>query len=487
MRVLLTIAAALLLLAEPAAAAPRVTLQLEDASFHVVCRRLQKLTGLQFRSQDGAGEEDYKDPPGGKKAKFNWKDASLGIVLREVCATFNLTAAAMGDSGYWFRTGPLPKRREVVHDGIAFSIPGITQSEVVTIVPGEKPRIQRNLQIRLVCRAESGDGDAIGPLTKLVLIDPRGRKHEAASPNAGFDQNYVLPDERVRSIFLSWDGEHPGRLARMEGEVSLFARVQEDKFLVPATGYSPEQARGTVKMKVNRLAVTGNRTNAGFRLEWPKETDVTLYGNNAIRVFLLGTGDRRERVYCGINSGEQAGVKWAQFDLSTQLDFAPSAVELVVPSRSGLGRKIPFVIEQIPLPFGEPLKVKTEPVGFRPRVSPLGLPRSARGIPAPYYDPEGGSVRLSWPQGRVDEEQSLIAVVGISRRETDGSWGPVRWIEVDASEDGARISWLSPGAYRLRLQYWLRGPVGAPVRLPLPERSAQVMIEAKKEVVPWQH
>src|SRR4051812_27297255 len=135
----------LCLAGRPAAAGPRITMDLDGATLDQAFRRLQERTGLVFRSQDGAGDPGYKDLPGAKRVRFVWKEATLGRVVRDLCGSFGLTASAMGDGGFWFRPGALPKRPEVSVDGVAFSVGGISQSEVLTVVPGvDAPQVQRS-------------------------------------------------------------------------------------------------------------------------------------------------------------------------------------------------------------------------------------------------------------------------------------------------------------------------------------------------------
>ena len=476
--------AALLLCAAPAQAGPRVTLKLENATLHEAFRQLSRQTGLQFRSQDGAGDEDYKDPVGAKRSRFDWKNAPLGAVIRELCGAYGVSASAMGDNGFWFQPGPLPKRREVVKDGIAFSIPSISQSESLLLIPGQpKPRVTRGLSIRLAARAEDGDGDVIGPISRLTVTDAGGRTIDATASGTS-ESGYGLPDERYRSIYIPWPAEHAPRLQRIEGEMTLYSQVQEQRFAfpVPLKGGPEEQQSGPVKVKVTKLTHTDRQFSSSFRLTWGKETEVAVFGNGSVRLLAKFEDGRTERIYPQVNQGELGGERYAQFELNVSYGKAPALLEVLVPTRTSTGKKIAFRIDDVLLPFGKPLKPRTQPLGMKPRDA-RGFPRLAnRFLPRSFYDSEGGTLLVP-PPGAPDPERTTQAVVGISRRNGDGSWTATRWVQVDLGDDAARLPYLSPGTYRLRLQYWQRGDEGtSPRRLPLPERSATVQIQAGKEI-----
>src|SRR5206468_3527535 len=84
-------------------------------------------TRMHFREQSGAGTRGYREPAGGKRAKVDWKDASLGLVVRQLCTAYGLQVSSMGDSGYWFSPGELPKRSEVLANGVGFAVTYVNQ------------------------------------------------------------------------------------------------------------------------------------------------------------------------------------------------------------------------------------------------------------------------------------------------------------------------------------------------------------------------
>ena len=72
-------------------------------------------------------------------------------------------------------------------------------------------------------------------------------------------------------------------------------------------------------------------------------------------------------------------------------------MEVIVPTRSGVGRKIAFRLENVTMPFGLPLKVRTEPLAMKPRNFLAGRRLDGRGFPRPFFDSEGGSLRVPSP------------------------------------------------------------------------------------------
>ncbi len=472
----------------PALAAPRVTLKLEGSTLHGTLKELQRQTGMQFRSQDGAGDEEFKEPIGARKARFEWKGTPLGVVIRDVCGAYGLTASAMGDSGFWFQPGLVAKRNEVLKDGIAFSVSSVTQSETRQIIPGQpKPRIQRNLSMRLVCRAENGDGDVIGPLTRLQITDVAGKTVDLPSGNVN-DGGYGLPDERSRSVSLPWQGELPKRLLRLEGELTLFNQVQEHRFSYPlGAGLPPASQSGPVRAEVTQIRQEGRQTRASFKLSWPKDTEVAVYGSSAVRVLLKFETGRTERVYSSIQQAEEAGQRTAKFDLNASHEKLPIALEILVPSRTANGRKVAFTLENLTLPFGKPFTPRLQPLAMKARDQRFTRRPGGRGIPGLLYDSSGGTVLVPSPGAVAEPDTPVQALLALSRQLSDGSWSGSRWVTVDvgteAGDEAARLPYLAAGNYRVRLQYWQRATEKTPAkRIAIPERAATLTVQAGQDV-----
>lgn len=471
----------LLAAAGPAAAGPRVTLRMENATLHQVFRRLQSTTGLQFRSQDGAGDDNFKDPAAARRITVDWKEATLGRVIRDLCASFALSASAMGDGGYWFRPGALPRRAEVAVDGVAFSVGGISQQESILLIPGQaQPRVRRSLSLRLVCRAEGGDGDIVGSLTRLTLVDDRGRRYEPRLPAPGNEYAYGLPDERLRTVSIQpWVGEHPKRFQRIEGEVSVFERAEERRFVipVPAKDVPLEQQLGPVRMVIRRLRTVGRRTEGQFRLSWPASVNVPLSGASAVRIFVRLDGGRMERVYTGYSSGvSDGGDREVDYSFNVEYDTPVTAVEIAAPSQSDPQRKLEFRLEDVVTPWGRPPKLRTAPLNMKPRPAQAVRRPGPRTLPEGYYSTEGGSLRLPDYTG-ARQGGSLAVQVSLSRRRPDGAWDAPRWVQLDAASEPLRLENLAPGTYRVKVTVWERHPDGNLHRLSAGDRAADVRIE----------
>lgn len=464
----------------PAAAGPRVTLRLENTTLHQVFRKLQNATGIQLRSQDGAGEPGYRDPTTARRTTVDWKNATMGRVVRDLCGSFGLTASPMGDGGYWFRPGALPRRGEVLVDGVAFSVGGISQQESISLTPGQpQPRVARSVSLRLVCRAEDGDGDIIGPLTRLAIVDDRGRSYEPRLATPGNEYAFGLPDERFRNIsIMPWTGEHPGRFRRIEGELTVFERAEEQRFVipVPAKDVPLEQQQGPLRLALRRARAAGRRLEAQFRLKWPAGVNVALSGGSAVRIFTRLEDGRMERVYSGYNvtSGDGADRE-VDYAFTVEYDTPVTAVEVAVPLQSGPQRKVAFRLENVITPWGRPPKFRMQPLNLKPRPAPAARRSRTGGLPESYFSLQGGTLVLP-PYAQARQDGSLAAQVSLSRRRANGTWDPPRWVQLDTQSDSLRLENLTPGAYRVKVTLWERKPDGSLRRLPAGDRAAEVRI-----------
>lgn len=473
-----------LLSALPAAAGPRVTLKLERASLHQIFLQLRSRTGLQFRSQDGTGEDAYKEPAGAKQVKVEWKDETLGRVIREICAAFDLSAQSMGDGGYWFRPGSLPKRSEVLSGGVAFSLGGISQSESATVTPGtEQPRVQRYTYLRLVCRAEEGDGDLIGALTKFSVTDEAGKVQEVPKAVIRLDSSYGLPDERMRSIGLNWQGEHPKRLAHVDGELELFDRVEEHRLVVavPAKTLPVEQQLGAAKISVKKLTTEGRRTECRFTVEWPSNVEVPLNGPGMLRTLLRLENGKTERVWLSsFVQPETPLTRSVQCEFTAEFSSPVASMEILVPTRQSSGKKVSFRIENAVMPFGRSLQLRLAPLNLKVRPTIAGSAGGRRGVPEPFYSRDGGALRVPTP-GIREEDAGVEVQVGLSRQAQDGTWSPIRWSQYAATSEPLRLEKLAPGRYRIRVTYWQRRTNQPLKHMSIPDRTAEVVIRKGAE------
>ncbi len=442
----------------PASAAPRVTLTMESASFHEIIRKLHELTSFTFTSADGAGHRAFQDQPNARRVRVDWKEVPLGLVLRDLCSRFGQNVVSNGDNGFWFQAGLLPTRAEVVSGGIAFSLGAIQQLDQTAIVPGgPAPRFQRTLQLSLLCRALDGEGDVIGGLRRIALVDEGGKSRQPTAVLPAQDWS-ALPDERSRPITVHWEGEHARRLQRIEGELLAYSRLEEHRWTVPLAGSSPpavplQKELGPVSASIGVLRIAGRSLQTEIQLNWPADADVTVRGLAAVRVFVRLENGQYQRLHGTVNAGEApsgaSGSRTLRMDLLGQCEGPPVALEVRVPVRTGPIRAIPFRIENVVLPFGRPLTLRTEPLHEAVPAVPGGSDGRIE-VPADLAAPQGGILEITLPGfARMPE---ATVTLGLSRKLEDGKWSAVRWVSVTGESPSARVEGLRPGVYRVRLR-----------------------------------
>jgi hypothetical protein len=312
-----------------------------------------------------------------------------------------------------------------------------------------------------------------------VIEDDRGRRYEPQLSTSGNDYGYGLPDERLRSVSIqSWTGEHPRQFRSIEGELSVFDRAEEHRFVVPipARILPLDRQLGPVRLSVRKLRTAGRRTEAQFRLSWPTGVSVPLSGASTVRVYLR-LENRLERVYAGYNAALGDGGEWnAEYTFNAEYETPTTALEVAVPVRSGPERKVAFRLENIVTPFGRPPRFRTAPLNMKPRPPVRTGQRSGLpGLPEEYVSPDGGALRLPSISGaRMGETVSVQ--VSLSRRRPDGSWAAPRWVQLEGGSEPLRLESLAPGVYRVRMIAWGRRADGSLRRLPGGERKAEVTI-----------
>jgi hypothetical protein len=476
----------LALAAAPAVAAPRVTASLENATLHQTLVKLSDQTGVRFRSQEGAGADDYRDPPAGRRATLAWSNAPLGRALRDVCTAYGLTATPLGDAGYWLEPGTLRKRREASTGGIAVALSSAQQSEITQLTPGPSPpRVQRRLSLQLACRAEDGEGDRLGALLRLSGVDDRGRTFNVRVPPSTREPFNSMPDERLRAVSLPWPGEHARRFQRLEGELAVYDNVQEYRLAIPLQGgFSvqelAEQPLGPVRVHVETLTQAEERVRIRLHLEWTSAVEVLLDGPGVTRSFVRMDAGQPQILVGGFQPVDEEGDKRStEGDFFAQFQGKPLELEIRVATRASAVHSVTFVLQNVALPYDRPDHPRLVPLHLQPRVPVAVSRRGARDVPAPLYEPGGARLRIAVPPPRGDEVVELA--VGLSKQGAAGEWSGTRWVLAEVGPDGALLEDLAPGAYRVRLRAWRRGLEGAPQRLPIPDRAVPVQLRKGAE------
>jgi hypothetical protein len=444
---------AVLCFAAPASAGLRVTFHGEELSQHELFVRLNKECGVVFRGNDNAGTDSFKGPPG-KRVSFDWKDAAMGKIVRDICDAYGLVAYSYGSGQYGFQPGTLPKRAETIKDGIAFSLGSISESEVLTVNTAAADRkFSRELRLQVIYRALDGEGDIFAGMPRLAIVEENGKSHEQRVQ----DYSYLalgLPDEDSRSLGVPWQGELPKRLRAIEGELALYTEARDHRFRIalPGEEVPADQQLGPVKLKFKKLSVLDRSLNMQVEMEWPDTTEVAFYGRNAVRMIVQAGGGRFQVPYRSLKSNAaEPGTKTGALEYTGQFGAPPTSLEIIIPTRTGPLRKIPFRLENVLMPFGRPFALRMTPLNQRARPAGATTADNFR-VSGPFYDREGGTLLLpKYVPAKADEK---LATVGLSRRE-DSGWSAVRWVQLPVRQDmPLKIPQVAPGDYQVRLRDW---------------------------------
>jgi hypothetical protein len=103
----------------------------------------------------------------------------------------------------------------------------------------------------------------------------------------------------------------------------------------------------------------------------------------------------------------------------------------------------------ITLPFGQALPLRTMPQNVK--VPELPGPSAEINAPAPFRDPQGGSLslQLQAPSQAAIGEGGLEIAVGLRRQTGPDAWSSVYWTEITDDGDGFHLRGLAAGTYRL--------------------------------------
>ncbi len=446
--------------ARPAVAGPRVTLRIGRASLHEVLMRLAEETGYRFAAPGGVGQPGYKDPPGAKRLPVTYENAPLGRVIREVAAAHEFQPRFAGGYVLLVPRGGLVLAGETAagpRGEILVSVQRLSQSEYREIIPGaDVPRDEKSLDLRLMLRAVDGEGDRLGAVKDLTLVDPQGRVRKA--PVSAYNRSLErgLPDERFLDLSLPWDGEHAPRLKRLEGRVELYTEVAERKVeipLGPASGRGrgqplAEAASSPFMVKVLRLG-SGTAVSARIRVDGTPSPSHQFNEQGQVRVTAILADGRRAPL-----SGE---VRRGRGEPSHVLGdfFGPgngpvSALEVIVPMRGSAVLEVPFALSDVVLPFGRPYPLRVQPLNEPLR--PLKFVRYQHGprTPAAFLDPAGGTLRIE--RREAPAENDAETQVGLRRKLPTGTWGAVHWVSIVSGDPWLELEDLAPGIYRVQMR-----------------------------------
>lgn len=474
--------------AAPAAAGPSLTVREEALTLHAALRRISAATGYQFTGQGGLGQASYREPPTAQRVRLAWQHVPLGKALRELQSLFSVTITPAGPNEFWVRPGIEPRLPESPGPDVAVSLTQATQTEQYRAVPGgEPPAAERRMELQLGLRALGGDGDALGPLTRLTLVDERERTLHVPLRRGALMPR--LPDERrLADLTLPIEGPMPARLRRVEGEVVVYDDVREVALTLPtaastseAPSQNPEAEFDGVRVKVLTLSFTATRVLTRVRLEWPRGNAVLPA--DVAPVHLVARVESGETIRAPSLDWTPRRPEATSAEYHIVRDFAERAqsLELRVTLRRAAGRTVTFRLENVVLPFGQPLALRLAPLNVRPE-RPDGEAPSELLAPAAFRDARGGSLRLP-PLPLPPPGGEISLALGLSKQLPGGGWSPNRWVELAPGEDATALTGLAPGVYRVRMRAEARGADGKASPLG-PEQARVVTIRAGAET-PW--
>ena len=431
----------------PAFALPRVTLKLEKVSLHEALKQLRAATGWGLEGTNGEGTPDFEpDGDPGKRASFEWKDANLGRVCRDLSRAFGVSADASGPGMVVFREAEAaraPSPWTFRSTGVALSVRSVSQTETHAAVPGQpRPEAQRTLKVDLTLVPDEGDPDIFCRLDQVQAVDVNGVIYPLTT-----GPRDARPDGRVDAWEPSLQFKLAPRgtpaLARLEGTLILFGAVRHERVEVALPAAEP------VKRMVGQLELTLKQA----RLVGAKTLLVEVAASWPAGVSFAAAADGREGLaFPGLRSrsGELEDPDTTQIDdvqngdvnsaslvalYTADPDDPPQSLVWDLTFRAGTYREIPFLFRNIPIPEA----------GTRTATVP---------------ESRGAALRLPVRIGTAPARHGELAV-GLSRRAPTGSWGPVRWYTVPTDARGvALLRDVAPGEYRVTRRF--RAAAGKP-------------------------
>jgi hypothetical protein len=443
---------ALTLAIPPAHAGPRLTLKLDTVSLHEGLLRVREEMGWDLRGPSGEGTDQYEPPNNAPRASFNWKDASLGRVCRDIGEAFHFIPK-YGNQGYvQFEAPPHPAGKSLLstsREGVTISVGSVSVARVLQLDTA-KPVAKPTCQLQLVIRPFDCDLDVLYGLDKIQAVDNLGKtvrwdRKELLRPPTPREGR---PDEWQVNAVLPGIDPRARRLARLEGELILFQEADSARLEVPIHPSTVPVTRtaGPLEMVVRQLdQVTPGSVQIRFDATWPAEMEVTSALHGAPNYPYPGVRLTSGRIARMGGSGNGMMFNTRRRVVMTSVyegnvGDPPLAVVWDFTFRSLPDRRIPFRLENIPLPFDG--KAVTGPLPGKNLPPPLMSRYGALSSSVLFEDQPAGEGELS---------------VGLSQKKPDGKWDAVRWKVIQTDEQGiAVLDGLAPGVYRVLRKFRLR-------------------------------
>lgn len=433
------VALSLAVLAVPSAAAPRLTLKLQNVTLPEAVQRLRREYGWKFELAAPAGNIT-------KRASFDWREATVGMVFRQLSASYGVTARQGARPGiYRFEPATLPSGEMQIREGVAVTLRRLRQEEVRTqIIGAAGAAVERTLEVLIGIRPLDGDPEVIYGLDRLRGIDDLGNEVRPVMPGFVRRLNDSLPgsapDEWILRIPMEGALPQSTRLQTLEGEVVFYRSARSFHFETPLgeKQIAPLQA-GPMRITAIAVEQNGALLRGGFAVTWPKEIEVSSSAA-AMPGMIAPWGRLQDGTLVAVPVSYSAIYVDENGEQSARMVFDPvslggpiSALVWDVTVKSEPDKRIAFRFERLPLPLAP-----GNPTAGASSTATLAVSLKRAGSPA---------------LGEVS--------VGLSPKKGSG-WGPVRWATTETDEQGvARLEGVTPGTWRALVRFRPRNADGA--------------------------
>lgn len=458
------------------AANPRVTLKLERVTCEQALEALNRVSGVSITL---AGVQRPADPARGRiagpqavldePASFEWTNAPLGKVVRELCARYQLRLQQFG-SRFTVMPGGAPRpaaappgkpRFLVEREGFRLYAVSVSSSSQrgLNLETGENRSTGESLTVAFKVEWPEGEPDALIGFDSVAARDDLGNVLNWRRPFALLPPpqlGALFPDEWQGTITLLDPQPRARKLAWLEGELLVYSVYRPVSLELPLEGATLPVVGKLSRADVELVRVEQPPPDAGF-LQERGPTVITRVvaaveeGNPfpdrspQVQVDLVGASGKLYPSRSTNSSGVTRNGQAVQ-ELRTEFPPVKEPIRRVIyrtVERREPRRLVSFRFENIPIPPSDILP----PVVAAP--APLGLKAPAYG---PFSGEGGVDLQLRTElKGRAAPDGVLS--VGLSRREAEG-WSSVRWQETDVELGGlSRIRGLRPGKYRLLRSY----------------------------------
>ena len=451
----------LLLLTFPAGVAhamPRVTLKADQTTLDGVLSQLRKQLSWNLGGPNGEGNPGFAPSPNAKRASFDWRDAPLGRVCREIGEAYGVTPVHHGGSSIYFNGNPMPKGARpcsVTREANQFVVTQVGQNESRALQPGDgAPTVSRSMSLSLALRPLDGDPERFHSLTEIRATDDLGNDLRPT-------QNQVLrrdtggggrPDEWVAYVSFGDYDPRASKIARFEAHAILYRRLWAERVEVPLVDAKLpfEKGVGPFRLKVTEIKSTGgNNVQVKCEAVWPQGVEANNpsqgYRDQPYPSLLMRNGGFGYANITDYNRREDGATWTVHVQNVAPGNQSPVALVWDMVVKADPERPIPIRIDNIPLPRAQ---------GAAPPPAP--------GVKPAINRADAGTGRMS--SAVIVGDQPARAgqlALGLSKKQPDGRWGPVRWHTAEVDERGtATVEKIAPGTYRVLRTFRVRNEMG---------------------------